>query len=56
MKNKISNLGHTLNKLEQQKINGGVDCFDCTDYCIANSKGDRLIYGVCMEGCISQYC
>ncbi|WP_299163265.1 hypothetical protein [uncultured Tenacibaculum sp.] len=56
MKKQILNLGKTLSKKEQKAINGGVDCFDCQDYCIANSGGNRMVYGICMDECISQYC
>lgn len=56
MKKIISTLGKTINREEQKAINGGVSCFDCQDYCIANSGGDRMVYGVCMDQCISQYC
>ncbi|WP_299124036.1 hypothetical protein [uncultured Tenacibaculum sp.] len=56
MKNSILNLGKILNKDEQKKVNGGVNCFDCQSYCIANSGGDRTVYGVCIGECIAQYC
>ena len=56
MKKSILNLGKVLNKEEQKKVNGGVNCFDCQSYCIANSGGDRMVYGVCMGECIAQYC
>ncbi len=56
MKKSILNLGKTLNKVEQKEINGGVDCFECQSYCISNSGGDRVVYGICMDACIAQYC
>lgn len=56
MKKRILEIGQALDKAQQQQINGGVNCFECHSYCLANNPFDRQAYGVCVSNCIAQYC
>ena len=56
MKHLISNYGKgsVISKAQQKAINGGnAQCrIACYDNCLANSGGDRLVYGECLDACL----
>ena len=56
MKKQILNIGKTLSRSEQQKINGGVHCLQCDSYCFANNPNDAAGFQDCFLSCINQYC
>ena len=51
MKKSISQLGITLNKVEQKQIIGGnIPCFNCYNNCIQTSA-DRIELAACYDAC-----